>query len=290
MVITRGTGVVLVAVTVATFLLLGGCGGSSGPDPTPTASVQIVLVDAPANQIEELHVRLSSVQVARRSSETMTLLEARDLPADTDLIAAGNTPVVLGTVDVPVGTYTYARLGIDGDSPVNRVRLADGTEHPIVEVMDQPALGAQINGSFIVVAGANMTLLFDFAAAASVREGPGGWRLEPQVFSQYIERGVQFGGLQGVVREKDGAPLMKPADQVLGVFLRDQGTQEVISLAEVCCLTGEYAMPKLVPARYRLSVQYATRDWTPVGDPLLEDVVIRVTAGGTSTANVEIDQ
>ncbi len=290
MAMTRGIGVALVAVTAAACLLLGGCGGDSAPDPTPTASVQIMLVDAPANQISELHVRLNGVQVARRSNETMTLLEARDLPADTDVIAAGNTPVLLGTVDVPEGTYTFARLAIDGASPVNRVRLTDGTEHPIVEVVHQQQLGAQLNGSFQVVAGTNMTLLFDFAAAASVRETANGWVLSPQIFSQYIERGVQFGGLRGVVRERDGAPLIKPADQVLGVFLRDQGTQEVVSLAEVCCLTGEYAMPQLVPGHYRLSVQYATRDWAPVGAPLLDEVVVRITAGSTSTASVEIDQ
>ncbi len=248
-----------------------------------------MLVDAPAAQIRELHVRLSSVQVARRSSETLTLLEARHLPEDTDVIAAGRTPVLLGTVDVPAGTYTFARLLLDPTSPVNRVRLADGTEQPIVKVEDQPALGAQLNGSFIVKAGTNMTLLFDFAAAASVHEGPGGWVLSPQIFSRYIGRGVQFGRLQGIVTEQGAVPGAAPEGQVLGVFLRDQNTREMVSLAEVSGLTGEYTMPNLVPGRYRLSVQYAARsDWALMGAPLVDNVVVRINSDKMSTASVNI--
>lgn len=291
MVMARGTRVSIAAVGMLAILMLCGCGGGdNGPDPTPTARVQIMLVDAPASRIEELHVKLDSVQVARRSMGTITLLRADQLPAETDLIAAGRNPVLLGTVDIPAGTYTFARLGIDGTSPVNRVRLSDGSVHSFVGFDQRPQLGAHLNGSFRVVAGQDMTLLFDVAAAASVRETPAGWVLAPQVFSQYIERGVQFGGLEGVISTSDGSPLEPRDGQVLGVFLRSQGTGEMISVAEVCCETGEYVMPKLVPGVYRLRVQYADTEWLPVGEPLLDGGIVRVAAGPRTVASFQISQ
>lgn len=268
--------------------ILSGCGGGSTASPTPAASVQIMLVDAPANRVQEVHVRLNAVEIARRADPVITLLAARDLPEDIDLISAGVNPIVLGTVDIRAGSYTYVRLGIDRDSPVNRVRTDDGTVHPL-RVIGDPERNTTLFLPIRVVGGTEMTLLFDFAAAASVRETPDGWVLEPQVFTRYIERGVQFGTLRGVVREVDGEPLTVPPGQVLGVFLRTQEEAQTISLSEVCCTTGEFVVPQLVPGRYRLKVQRATPDWRPLGEPLIDEVAIRLGAGQTVFTEVAVD-
>jgi len=278
-------------VSVLGVVALSGCGGGGGDaGEVPTAPVEIMLVDAPASEIAELHVGIQRVQLMRRAAPQQTVLGADDLPDDIDLIAAGRDPVVLGVVDVPVGHYTSANLEFDREQPTSRVQTEDGTVHPLT-VVAPAAPATELLETFHVVENEPMTLLFDVSAAASVRqaEGEGGWVFRPRVYARYIERGVQFGGLRGTVREKDGAPLVTPPSQVLGVFLEDADRRQTMAFAEVCCEDGSFAMPKLVPDRYRLIVQYATTDWNPVGEPLAPARIMDVVSNVVNRPVIEID-
>lgn len=280
---------VLAAALIAVGIgLLHGCDGDADPNPVPTGSVQVMLADAPASRISELHVALEEVTLARRSHATVTVLGPEDLPDDVDLIAAGGDPIILGTVDVPVGQYTYARLGIDGDSEVNRVVTEDAQVHPFT-LEEEAQEGVQLISSFTVEADRPMTLLLDFAAAASLRETADGWVLSPQIFGRYVERGVQFGSISGTVREADGEPLVAPVGQRLGVFVRVRGSQQTTAIVEVCCRSGEFLIPQLIPGEYLLSVQPAGADWEPIGEPLIEDARITVQAGEQDTPEFTID-
>jgi len=279
---------VLAIVSVAALGILAGCAGDSELNPVPTGSVQVMVVDAPANDIVELHLRLTSVQLGNRSAPVVEVLGPEELPADLDVIAAGETPVILGTAEVNEGPYTYANLVVDPASPVNRVRTSDGTVHPLT--MQQEGVGtANLDVPIRVVAGGEMTLLFDFAAAASVRETINGWVLTPRIFSRGVGMNPQFGAMAGVVTEVDSEPLTSPDQHVLGVFIRDDGNWTV-ALAEVDPATGEYRVPKLLPGRYRVTAQMArATDWKPVGDPLFDQKDVLVTADQDKVVNIEID-
>lgn len=279
----------LAIISVVALSILAGCGGDHPEEnPIPTASIQVMLVDAPADRIEELHLQLKSVQLVNHSGPIVEVLGPNDLPDDVEVIGAAETPIILGTVDVPAGTYTFANLQIEPNSPVNRLRTSDGQVHPInyTPPRDQTA---NLGGTIVIEAGSEMTLLLDFAAAASVRETPNGWVLNPRIFTRYIERGVDFGSLRGVVREIDGEPLVAPPGQILGVFFRDQETGDSIALSEIDGGTGEFQVPTIVPGRYRLKVQFATPDWEPVGQPFVDNIVVRVRPGQDVRTAVDID-
>ncbi|MFO8080667.1 MAG: DUF4382 domain-containing protein [Armatimonadota bacterium] len=278
----------MAALSVAGLILMAGCDGDSPEDPVPTARVQVMLIDAPTCRIEELHLRFDRVELARRSAPVQTILEGRHLPESVDVIAAGENPVVLGTVDLPVGTYTWANLGIDPDAEVNRVVTADGAVHPLQYTAPR-AENANLNRPFRVRAGEDMTLLFDFLAAASITETPEGCILRPRLVTHYVERGVQFGSVSGIIREVDGEPLRAPADQILGVFLLEEETDAVISLVEVNQDTGEFRIPAILPGRYDLAVQFATSDWERRGEPVFERTGFTVDPGQERNVELELD-
>ena len=284
----KKTVVCLVSIMgVVGLALLAGCDGGSDPNPVPTGEVQIMLVDAPADQIDELHLRFDSVEIVHRSAAVVQLLGPEDLPEDIDVISAGEDPVVLGTVDVPVGTYTWANLSIDPDSPVNRIVTEDGT-FPL-EYHAPRAESANLITQFRVRQGEQMTLLFDFAAAPSVRETPDGWVLTPQVHTRYVNRGIPFADLRGTVREVDGDPLTPPQDLVLGAFLRDQDAGELVQVAEVNPETGAFTMPTLVPGNYRLDLQFADAQWSRVGEPFVTNRLVRLAPNQETRITVDAD-
>lgn len=282
-------GMVLAAIIVLFGVgLMTGCDGDGDANPVPTAPVRIMLVDAPYDAVQELHVGLESVQLARRSHPRITLLHEAELPDDVDVIATGQNPLILGTVEVPVGEYTFAELQVDADA-ANRVRLADGSEHPLT--YEAPTgEGSNLVLPFDVVAGEQKTLLFDFSAAASVREENGNWILRPQIFSQYIESDVQFGSMRGVVREVDGQRVEAPEGLILGVEMRTQGGLRPIARTQVSPDDGVFVLPKIAPDNYTIEVKLFTATWEDVvGDPLLGRVFVRVFPNAQATPQIEID-
>lgn len=267
--------------------VLAGCGGDAEQNPVPTARVQVMLIDAPSSRIAELHVRLKSVQLANMSAPVVELLGEDELPEDIDLVATAETPVILGTGEVNAGSYTYASLVIDEDSPVNRVVTSDGTAHPLhYERSGEDT--ADIVFPIRLAAGTETTLLFDFSAAASVRETPTGWVLTPQVFAQEVDAPVTFASLQGVVNEVDGDSLELPNNMALGLFIREDGGRKV-ALTEIDPETGAYNFPKLVPARYRITILRVDPDWKPIGSALFDAGDVLVKPGADKTLDIEID-
>jgi hypothetical protein len=159
--------------------------------------------------------------------------------------------------------------------------------HPLL-YDPEPGRTSNLVSSFKVQAGEQMTLLFDFAAAASVRETPEGWRLDPQIFTRYVERNPQFATLKGTVQEVDGQPLTAPPLQVLGVFLRTQDGKYV-QFSEVDLETGQVDLRNVLAGTYRMSVQYADLGWVRVGDPLVEGQQIRLPAGRNADVTLNVD-
>jgi hypothetical protein len=195
--------------------------------------------------------------------------------------------VTLGTGEVNAGPYTYASLVIDEDSPVNRVVTSDGTVHPLHYERsgeDTPDIIFPIR----LEPGTETTLLFDFSAAASVRETPSGWVLRPQVFVQEVDTPIDFASLEGVVNEVDGESLEPGNNMALGLFIRETGGRKV-ALTEINTETGAYNFPKLVPGRYRITILRVGTDWQPIGATLFDQGDVAFDPGADRTLNIEID-
>jgi len=277
----------IVAITAIGLVIFAGCSGDPSETSVPTAPVRVVLVDAPANAVEELHLRFDKVELVRASAPVHVVLDRNDLPADVDVIATADTPMTLGTADVPVGTYTWSNLSIDPNSPANRVVTTGGQVHAL-QYVPLPAPTAHLARRYVLQAGQEVTLLFNFAAAASVSDDSGAWIVRPQVFSRFVEGPLEFGSLSGVVSEVDGDALRSNAGPKLGVFLRDD-RRALVDIAEIDRETGEFRMPSLLTGQYQVTVQAASAQWEPAGEPLLEMGGVSVTTDNETVLNLDID-
>lgn len=278
---------VLAVVAVISLGLMAGCDGDGDPSPVPTASVQVMLVDAPADQIDQLHLEFESVEIARRSAPVTRLMGPDDLPDDVDVLSGGDDPILLGTVNIPEGSYTWANLAVMAGSPVNRV-VANGTVQPL---QYEPPRGqsSNLDSPIQVVGGTEMALLFDFEAAASVSEQSGEWVLNPQIYSSYIERDAELSSLRGTITEPDGEMLTGPGDQVVGLFLTEDPTRRTRGVAEVNPQTGAYDFGTVVPGRYLIEAYVVGPNWSKDGGMLRPGVKVSVTAGEDGVVNFDLN-
>jgi len=281
--------------------LLDGCGGGTGDSAIPTGTVRLVLTDVPASNLAEMHVRISRVEISNRAEPTRVLLEDQDIPDDIDLLAIGDTPMLLGTFDLREGRYSEIRVLLSDRPGANWVRETNGTVHALTPPLRDPEGGTRLVEAFYLQAGATMTLLMDFNAAASVYPRMPGepWVVRPVIFAQGLAGGdPTLGGIAGVVTERDGDPLEAPAGRILGVFVQN-AAYKLVAVAEVCCDDGSFSIPKAVPGNHYLTVRFTTStfDLEQTGDPLTiytpgrgpTSFTVRVPAGGVTTPNMIID-
>ncbi len=298
---TRWCLVLLSACALAAAAVLGGCGGGSGEAVMPTGTVRLVLTDVPAAGLAEMHVRITRIEISNRAEATRVLLEDEDLPDDIDLLAIGNTPMLLGTFDLREGRYSEVRVLLSDRPGANWVRETNGTVHTLTPPLRDPEGGTRLVEPFYLQPGSTMTLLLDFNAAASVYPRRPGepWAVRPMIFAQGLPGDTPaLGRIAGVVIERDGDPLEAPLGRILGVFI-ENGARKLVAVAEVCCDDGSFLVPRAVPGNHYLTVRFTTPtfDLEQTGDPLTiytpgrgpTEFTMRVPAGGVTTPNVIID-
>ena len=103
----------------ATLLLLGGCGGGGGGDSSAnSASVSLMVGDAPTDALSSFEITLLDVTLTRTDGATTgNLLPS---PRTVDLLALRITSALLAVVPVPPGSYASALLTFDPASIVAR--------------------------------------------------------------------------------------------------------------------------------------------------------------------------
>jgi len=297
-----GTMVVWALVgVIMSAALLGGCGGSGDETKVPTATARIVLVDAPARQIRELHVRISAIELVNRANAAVKLLGTDDLPPDIELVGLRNSPLELGRVEVPEGFYTEARVLLSVEPNAHRLRTQDGRVHSVALTSDDPEGEVRVVRRFRVTAGEDFTLLLDFAAAASVfQPAPGGpWLIRPTVFVHALDDPMpRLGSAQGSVLDRAGEPIRPEPGTAVGVYIwRGNLEGTLVSVSEVSGDDGGFSLPALVPGDYTLTVRRSNRRWEPVGDPLpllvngeaANSISFRVWSGTTTRRTVTVD-
>ncbi len=279
--------------------VLGGCGGSDG-GVTPTGTLRVALTDAPDDQIAELHVHITSIQLSNRAEAAIVLLSDRDIPDDIDLVGLEDNPLMLGDVNVRVGRYSEIRVLLADEPGSHWLRLADGTVHPVALREGDVEGGTRLVEPFELPAGQAMTLLIDFMAAPSVYPRTQGdeWEMQPMIFAQGVDgANPNYARITGTVRDRGGQALEAPPGQIVGVFIQNQ-IGELVAVADVTGTPGPFTVPRVVPGRYALKVRYTTALWEPQSDPLplvvgaqvQNFVQVRTQPGGQSAPNIVVDQ
>ncbi len=291
----------LIIGVIGAAMVLGGCGGGSEDAALPTGTVRLLLTDLPAGDISEMHVHIVRIEISNRAEATKILLQDDDLPDDIELLALADNPMLLGEFDLREGRYSEIRVLLSDQPGANWVRKADGSVQQLALAPIDPEGGTRLVEPFHVQAGATLTLLMDFNAAASIYPRLPGepWGLRPMIFAQGLPGAdPALGAIKGTVTERDGDPLQAPAGRILGVFVHNQA-QELVGVAEVREGKTGFAFPQLSPGNYYLSVRFTTPTWdlTQTGDPLTlytpgagpTSLTVRAYDGAVSAPNLIID-
>ena len=167
----------------------GGSDGPTAPDqPGANGNLEILLVDAPADEICELWVYIEDLRVKPDGQPAFSL--GGDPIGPVELLALRNgPPALLVDAGVEQGRYQFIEILLDQDQSFVVESAADDPANPVCpgEVVDLqiPSEKFKVNGGPFDVT-ANTAVILDFDAAKSLKRkgstnNPKGWRLNPDV-------------------------------------------------------------------------------------------------------------
>lgn len=139
------------------MLIAGGCtfvGGGS-----KTGRLSLYLTDAPANDLKEVNVTITQVQVHRNGR--WEVIQEFPTGLTLNLLDFRFDEILLGEASLPAGAYTQIRLIVD-DSAIERSNVVDhdGAMWPL-KVPSGPQTGLKIHHPFVVPQGGAVYLLLD---------------------------------------------------------------------------------------------------------------------------------
>ena len=155
---------VIVLLVGGLMIALAGCSKSYGPTSGGNGSMQVNMVDAPANY-DEVNIVVDSVQAHMAGSDsTSGWVTINSTPATYNLLAYTNGNfAVVGDAQIPVGQYTQIRLMIGQGSTVD----VNGQMHPLT-IASGFQTGVKLNVDATIQANVKYTLALDFDANRSV--------------------------------------------------------------------------------------------------------------------------
>lgn len=198
---------------LSAFMLaqIPGCGGGGGSSSSGT--LQVGITDSPDSNFSRVFITIDKVVVVPKGRENLPdndpgLPVIATFPAGlgVDILNLHFLPQILGTVNIPAGSYSQVRLILAPDKPAlhNFVVLAGSTtELPLMTPSAQES-GLKIVGSFTVTAGAFNTIVLDFNPddAIVISGSSGNIILKPtgiriiQVFNSLTNAGAVFGTIR----------------------------------------------------------------------------------------------
>lgn len=150
------------ALILAVSIIFMGCNSGTNAD-GDTGTMEVLLHDAPANY-DEVNVFIESVEV-NNSENDEGWVEINSPQQTYDLLELTNGAMeVLGSAELPAGTYQQIRLVLSSDG--HNV-VADGQEHSMF-VPSGEQTGIKLNINAEIEPDFTYTLLLDFDAARSV--------------------------------------------------------------------------------------------------------------------------
>ncbi len=184
------------SVLLASLSIAAACGAPSvqthndGPGPEPgsddwtagpptggpeAGSVEILLTDAPLDDVDEVYVTFDSVQVQAKDAggwvSVTSTVQTFEL-----LSLQGGLTEPLGLTTLSTGTYGQIRLGL-----IDAWLVADGESHDL-EIPSGDTSGLKLNHGFEIQGGVRTTITLDFDAAKSIhRTGNGRYIMRPVI-------------------------------------------------------------------------------------------------------------
>jgi uncharacterized protein DUF4382/carboxypeptidase family protein len=298
----------LTLAAVAGFSLVG-CGGSSTTATMPTSSgmatVSASMMDGPfrtsGGTVTAVNITISKVQLIGTGGTTTIATFSPSMPVN--LLNFTTTALVLGTGQVPPGTYTQLRLLLDTSNPNNTSVVINGTTSPLsIPSATGPigfsgnvstdngdgagTSGIKVNINLTAVAGQTYGFLIDFNAAESiVVAGNSGTILMKPVLVATVQN--LAGSISGTVKNNAGVGVSNA--EVVAM----QGTTAINS--GVTDANGNFTINALPAGAYTLVVN---NTWTnlagmaqvAVGADTMTAItfpsLVTVTAGQTTTVTI----
>lgn len=143
------------------LLLTGGCFGLSGnrSSTSKTGTLQLYITDAAANDLKEVNVRITSIEVHRDGRWEILNDFAPVGYLDVNLLDLRFDQELLGTATLPAGLYTQIRLIVDDACPSTNV--LDGEGRKPLKVPSGPQTGLKIGHTFRIPPGRVVSLVMD---------------------------------------------------------------------------------------------------------------------------------
>ena len=239
-----------------------GCNSGTNVD-GETGTMEVLLHDAPANY-DEVNVFIESVEVNNGDNEE-GWVELNSPQQSYDLLELTNGATeVLGSADLPAGTYEQIRLILSSEG---HSVVLDGKEHPMF-VPGGEETGIKLNVNAEIEPNITYTLLLDFDAARSVVTRGNQQSGEDYLLKPVIKATNQAitGNIAGAVEPVDAKP-----------FVYAIAGEDTLSSTKADTSNGEFTLIGLEEGPYTVSVDptndaYATEN--------VEDV--EVTVGETN--------
>lgn len=178
-------------LSIFSLTLVASCSNDSMTKP---ATIQVVLIDAPADY-QEVNVELVDVQINTNSEETPGWISVENAAMGTyDLLKLTNgTEAFLGSIELPQGELSQLRMILGSNNEL----VVDG-ETKSLTVPSGSETGLKLNINQLIESGFTYKLVIDFDAARSiVKAGSSGKYLLKPVLRASFE--AQTGAITGAV-------------------------------------------------------------------------------------------
>jgi hypothetical protein len=250
----------LASIIAASVLGLAAC-SDSGTSTAGTGTLTLRLADAPGEEIASATIWVSGVSVL---GDQGSYVISSDTASYDLLDFQGGVTALLGSAEIPVGTYNQLRLIVDSARVVLKdpITFTSGSSSALLKVPSGSTSGLKVNLDNVTVVPGETVLLVDFDVSRSfVFQGPPGGPKSAS-FKPVIHATVMdvAGSIAGTVL---------PIEARAGLFAI-QGT-DTVATAAADTLTGAYLIPYLAPGMYLVSAsatgfQTASIDSVMVGN------------------------
>jgi len=243
------------ALMLTLSIVLVGCDGSGTGTTGETGTMEVKMHDAPANY-EEVNVFIERVEVNNADTDT-GWVEISSPQQSYDLLELTNgATTVLGSKELPAGTYEQIRLILsrDGHSVV-----IDGTENDLF-IPGGDETGIKLNVNAEIQPDITYTLLLDFEAGRSVVE-----RGNEQSGIDYLLKPVIKASNEAITGNIAGT--VEPADAE--PFVYTIADSDTLSSTKADTADGSFKLIGLEEGSYTVSVDptnenYQSKDTTGV--------------------------
>lgn len=167
--------VLTLSATVFGLALLQGCSGGGSDSSASTATLKVALTDKLSDDFAEVRIKIKAVKIIpveydqnATDDDHLLITVPLDVPSPSfNVLGLAYVQELLGTVTLPVGTYSQVRLilepNVNGQEPVNYVTLtSDPTTKIPLKTPSGQQTGLKVLGRFVVESGVINAIALDF--------------------------------------------------------------------------------------------------------------------------------